>query len=247
MVPYEHHIILSCEVGAMWFRRNGEPVPDCLMVMALDDGTGAIEIEGRKEKVFTAHELKRLNKKRERARKRSKRKAEQIAQFQDDPRHTAFCDRHGELIVEAKKFVNTAAYDKTVVESLAKFNRLGHLTDDEVRELKAVLRAAPPAQPEPEVVPVRLEPRPEPTQVVNTWLGRVGQTIEVRVKVVQAVGIRRWWRQQHVTVMKDTHGNTLVTQGRFLGQAGTELVIRGKVSDHGSDSQTILRRVKVRH
>lgn len=229
----------------MWYRRNGNPVPDDCPVMPLDDDTGAIEIEGRREKVYTAEELRRLDLKRDRARKRAKKKAEYIAQFINDPRHEAFMDKYAGLILEAKRQNSAGAYNRIIVECLAKFNRFGFLTEDEIEELRTqVVHQEAPL--EPQVIPVRLEPAPEQTQIVNTWIGRVGQTIEVRVKVVHAVGIRRWWRQQHVTVMEDTHGNTLVTTGRFLGNRGTELVITGTVSNHNEDSQTIIRRVKAR-
>lgn len=229
----------------MWFQRNGVPVPNEVLVIALDENTGAIEINGRREQVYTASELDRLNKIRDRRRKREKQKTARIAAYQDDPQHIAFLNRHTQLIVEAKKFT-ALTYNKTVVDSLAKFNHSGYLTNEEVTELKAAMAAANQAQEHIPPVSVRIEPAPAATQIVNTWLGRVGQTIEVRVKVVHAVGIRRWWRRQHVTVMEDPHGNTLVTQGRFLAKKGAELVIQGEVSGHEDDSQTVLTSVKVR-
>lgn len=230
----------------MWLRRDGSTFAGGTAVIPIDEESGlALDANGKEIRVYTNQGLNRLNKDRDRRKSRQKRRKEALKQYEQDPRHLEFVKNYGGYITQARRHIATS-YDGRIAELLSEFNRLGYLSSAEVTELRS--RMDQPAPPTIDNGPKEGHAETEFTEARQSWVGRVGETIEVNVKVVQSVGIRRWWfSQQLLTIMRDSTDNVLVSQGRFRAAPGTRLKIKAKVGGHALQDgvpQTLITSIK---
>lgn len=201
--------------------------------------------EPRRENLFTAEKLAKLN---AAAEKRAAKKAAKLAAkaaaeaAEAEVRKAAFLAAHGALIEKAKLF---AARSSFVADVVAKAEAKSLMTERMAEALAAAI--------------AKIEAS-DAAKAASAWFGKIGERITATVVTERVFTVETRFGAMHIVSMRDTNGNATVSKGSFVPagarwisekerwEVGTEpFTITATVKEHSEfrgEKRTVVNRVK---